>query len=154
MMHYFAYGNLLDVDLMRKLCPSARAVGVMRLDDYEIGFWKCADAGQAGCTLDSAPGRFLWGVQYELSQEDMDKLDKAAGVPEGHWEQQRITVHTPEGKAVETTTYVIPHPSGPHAPPESYVAPIYRGAEALALPGEYVARLRELIQSAQRGAPA
>lgn len=151
-MHYFAYGNLLDVELMQKVCPSARPVGVMRLDGYEIAFAKCADPSQAGCTLDAAPGRSVWGVQYELSDEDMARLDKSAGVAERHWVHSPVTVRDRAGTAIDTITYVIPETSGPHAPPDSYVAPIYKGAEALALPSDYVARLRELIVQAQRGA--
>lgn len=151
-MHYFAYGNLLDIDLMRRVCPSARAVGVMRLDGFEIGFAKCADPSQAGCTLDAAPGATMWGVQYELSDEDMAALDKAAGVAFGHWVHKTVTVHDLDGNAVETTTYVIPQTSGPHSPPDSYVAPIYKGAEALDLPAAYIARLKELIGQAQAAA--
>ena len=57
-MHYFAYGTLLDIDYMRQLCPSARPVGVMRLDGFELGFAKCADPSRAGCTLEAAA---VWG---------------------------------------------------------------------------------------------
>lgn len=148
-MQYFAYGNLLDIDVMRRVCPSARAVGVMRLDDYEIGFAKCADPTQAGCTLDKAPGASMWGVQYELSDEDMARLDKAAGVGKRDWVHHNITVRDRSGAAVETMTYIIPETSGPHQPPDSYVAPIYKGAADFDLPADYVARLRALIEQAQ-----
>ena len=115
-MNYFAYGTLLDLDYMRRLCPSARPLGVMRLDGYELGFAKCADPSRAGCTLDAAPGGSLWGVHYELSEADMTKLDEASGVPQGNWARKRVTIHDLQGKPVETTTYVIPQASARHAP--------------------------------------
>ena len=148
-MHYFAYGTLLDIDYMRQLCPSARPVGVMRLDGFELGFAKCADPSRAGCTLEAVPGHSVWGVQYELSDADMTKLDAASGVPQGHWARKQVTVLDAEGKAVETTTYVIPRASGPHAPPDAYVSHIYTGAAQFKLPSDYIARLRILIGAAQ-----
>lgn len=147
-MHYFAYGTLLDIEHMRRFCPSARAVGVMRLDGYELGFAACADPSRAGCTLDAVPDGTVWGVQYELSDGDMAKLDEVSGVPAGHWARKRVTVRDSDGKAVNTTTYVIPNPSGPHAPPASYVAPILKGAADFGLPASYEVRLRELIRAA------
>jgi hypothetical protein len=148
-MHYFAYGTLLDVEYMRKLCPSARPVGVMRLDGYELGFAKCADPSRAGCTLDPAPGASLWGVQYEISAEDAARLDAASGVPAGHWASIPVTVHDASGGAVATRTYVIPNSSGRHAPGDDYVAPIFKGAAAFGLPAAYVERLRRIVATAQ-----
>jgi cation transport regulator ChaC len=150
-MHYFAYGTLLDIDYMRQFCPSARAVGVMRLDGYELGFARCADPSRGGCTLDAAPDGTVWGVQYELSDEDMAKLDEASGVPKGHWARKRVTVRDAAGNRVDTTTYVIPERSGPYAPSDSYVAPILKGAAAFDLPTRYIARLRQLVQAAEGG---
>lgn len=150
-MHYFAYGTLLDIDYLHRFCPSARAIGVMRLDGYEMGFAKCADPSRAGCTLDAVPGGTVWGVQYELSDEDMARLDEVSGVPKGHWARKRVTVRDAAGNAVNTTTYVIPQPSGPHAPLASYVAPIFKGAADFDLPASYVVRLRQLVQAAEGG---
>lgn len=151
-MHYFAYGNLLDADYMRAICPSARIDGVMRLDGYELGFAKCANPAKGGCTLVATPGASMWGVNYELSDEDMAKLDEASGTRTGDWKRGPITVYDRSGAPVQTTTYRIPQPSGPHAPPDSYVAPIFKGAAALELPSAYVERLRALIDSARSGA--
>jgi hypothetical protein len=122
-MHYFAYSNLLDVDYMRRFCPTAEPVGVMRLDGYEL--------------------------RYRMSDEDMTRLDEASGVPNGDWARKQVTVHDRDGKAVETTTYVIPQPSGAHSPPDSYVAPMFKGAADFGLPESYVARLHGLVDAAK-----
>ena len=148
-MRYFAYGNLLDVDYMRAICPSAQPAGVMRLDGYELGFAKCANPAKGGCTLIATPGASMWGVNYELSDEDMSKLDAASGTATGDWARGPITVYDRDGAPVQTTTYMIPNSSGPHSPPDSYVAPIFKGAAALELPAAYVARLRAIIDAAR-----
>ncbi|MBM6595085.1 gamma-glutamylcyclotransferase [Microvirga pudoricolor] len=151
-MHYFAYGNLMDINVMRRIAPTATAVAVARLDDHQISFKRCSDPAQAGCTLDTVAGSETWGIQYELSAEDMATLDKAAGVPAGHWERKSVTLRDAEGAEHESTTYVIPGPSGAYSPPTTYVDPIFRGARDFDLPGDYVAKLEKIIGDAQKGA--
>jgi len=151
-MYYFAYGNLMDIDVMRRIAPSAKAVAVACLKDHQIAFAKCSDPSQAGCTLNQVEGTQTWGIQYELSEEDMATLDKAAGVPHGHWEHKSIVLRGKDGQEMSSTTYVIPSASGPYAPPASYVAPIYKGAKAFDLPVSYVSTLEEIIVEAQGNA--
>ncbi|MET0607021.1 MAG: gamma-glutamylcyclotransferase family protein [Beijerinckiaceae bacterium] len=151
-MTYFAYGNLLDIDFMRSICPSAEAVGVMRLYGYEMGFAKCANPAKGGCTLVPTPGATMWGVNYVISDDDMRKLDEASGAHNQDWVRRPITVRDVNDRPVETTTYMIPQPSGPHAPSDSYVGPIFKGAAALGFPAHYVERLRAIIAAAQERA--
>ena len=148
-MTYFAYCNLIDIDFMRAFCPSATPLGVMRLDDHEMGFRKCANPAKGGCTLVPTPGGIVLGVNYEMSDADMRKLDEASGTAAEDWVRRPVTVRDGEGRPVETTTYVIPRPSGPHAPGDSYVVPIFKGAAALGFPAEYVKRLQAIIAAAQ-----
>ena len=148
-MQYFAYGTLLDSEEMRKYCPSARALGVMTLDDHEMDFAACRDPSRAGCTLHAKPGATTLGVLYDLSREDMDRLEQISGLPEGLWASKPVTVRDEAGKTTETVTFVVPNSSGPHSPPDSYVAPIYRGLEEFAFPADYVKRLRNIIETAQ-----
>lgn len=149
-MYYFAYGNLMDIEVMRRIAPSAKAVAVACLKDHQIAFAKCSDPSQAGCTLDYAEGAETWGIQYELSEQDMATLDKAAGVPLGHWQHKAIVLLDRDGGELNSVTYVIPEASGPYAPPTSYVDPIYKGAKAFDLPALYVASLEKIITDAQR----
>lgn len=149
-MQYFAYGTLLDSDYMRKFCPSARPVGVMSLDGYEMGFAACSDPSRAGCTLHAKPGAKTLGVLYDLSTEDMAKLEQISGLPEGLWASKPVTVRDKSGRTTDTVTFVVPNSSGPSTPSDDYVAPIYRGVEEFAFPADYVKRLRQIIESAQK----
>lgn len=147
-MHYFAYGNLMDIDLMQSSCPSARPVAVARLDGYELRFVKCTDTAHGGCTLIEDPAAVTWGVHYEMSEQDRAALDDSAGVKERRWALKPVVVKGLDGNDYQTVTYYIPDDRGPHKPTDSYVGPIYKGAEALNLPAEYRSRLRAIIDEA------
>ncbi|MDO9526632.1 MAG: gamma-glutamylcyclotransferase family protein [Gemmobacter sp.] len=147
-MNYFAYGNLMDIDLMRSSCPTARAVTIARLDGHELRFVKCTDTAHGGCTLIEDPAAVTWGVHYEMSAEDRAALDDSAGVAQSRWALKPITVKGVDGKDYQTVTYFIPDDSGPHKPADSYVSPIHKGAAALNLSPAYRERLRQIIDDA------
>jgi len=151
-MNYFAYCNLMDIDLMHSVCPSAKPIAVARLPDHEMRFAKCSDPAHGGCTLAHVEGAETWGVHYELSEADLAALDDSAGIKEGRWAHKPVTVFTIDGDALETVTYHIPNNSGPHAPNDNYVVPIHRGAKALGLPEAYRQRLHEIIAQATAAA--
>jgi hypothetical protein len=151
-MRYFAYCNLMDIELMHSVCPSAKAIAVARLPDHEMRFAKCSDPEHGGCTLAHVDGAETWGVHYEMSDANMAALDASAGIAEGRWARKPVTVYTSDGQMIETVTYHIPNSSGPHAPTESYVGPIHKGAKALGLPEHYRKRLREIIEEATAAA--
>ena len=90
-MNYFAYGTLLDLEGMQDFAPSAKSLGIMTLQGYRLGFGACKRDGVTGCTLDVAPDDVIYGVQYELRKEDMDKLDEAA-VADDMWVRKPVTL--------------------------------------------------------------
>lgn len=147
-MNYFAYGNLMDIDLMRSSCPTARPVAVARLDGHELRFVKCTDTAHGGCTLIEDPAAVTWGVHYEMSAEDRAALDDSAGVSLGRWALKPVTVKGTDGVEYQSVTYFIPDDRGPHRPTDSYVGPIHKGAAALDLPPAYRERLRSIIDAA------
>ncbi|SFI43253.1 gamma-glutamylcyclotransferase family protein [Aerobium aerolatum] len=149
-MHYFAYGTLLVEDAMRSVCPSARNVGFMRLEGFELSFGKCSMDGVAGCTLLPKEGAVTYGIQYELTDEDMAKMDGAAHVEEAQWVHVPVTLVDAEGRSVPSSTYFIPGEFRPWAPTDAYVAPILKGLNECDFPEEYKTRAREIIATAQK----
>ena len=144
---YFAYGTLLELESMRKYCPTAESLGIYRLKDFRIDFKTCgADPSVGGCTLKSAPGNIMHGILYKMPVEERHKLDKASGLDKGLWAVLDITLLDQDGKAVSANTYVIPDPAGPHKPPPSYVRPILAGAREIPLPSDYIAQLEAIIK--------
>ena len=149
MKYYFAYGTLLDLESMQSITPSAKSLGVMKLDGYRMGFAKCHDNSSGGCTLVDEEGGVIYGIQYEMSDEDLAVLDKAAGVDKGLWRHRPIEITDQDGNVFSSSTYFIPDPTGPEAPTDDYVRPILKGLADLPIPSEYVEKMKNIIKQAQ-----
>jgi hypothetical protein len=148
MKHYFAYGTLLDVPSMKAFAPSAEPVGVMRLDGYAMGFAETHQKGKGGCWLKPASGGVVWGLQYRLSDEDMERMDVASGVPQGLWVHLPVTLTDREGRRVDSVTYTIPNDPPPFRPGPDYVGKILAGIAALPMPADYAADVKARIAAA------
>jgi len=149
MKHYFAYGTLLSEPAMTAFAPSAKAVGIMRLDGYELAFGETHSAGTGGCLLKPVAGSEVYGVQYELSDEDMARMDEASGVNRGLWVQLPITVIDEKGKRVKTTTYTIPGSPPKYTPNADYFGKIRKGLDTLPLPAAYIAKVEKIMDDAK-----
>lgn len=148
MKYYFAYGTLLGEKAMRDFAPSARAVGVMRLDGFELGFGETHVAGKGGCWLKPTEGGTVYGVQYELSDEDMERMDKASGVPDGLWVHLPVTLVDERGNTVASSTYTIPGNPPAFRPGDDYVGKIKAGLGTTKLPADYVRKVERTIATA------
>jgi hypothetical protein len=149
-MIYFAYCTLLEVEGMRKYCPTAEPIGTARLPDYMLSFATYSASGtDGGCNLEKAVGRETWGVLYEVTPEELQALDLAAGLDKGYYEKIDVVVIDKDGAHISAVTYVIPQPGGPFRPSSAYTRPILVGARDLELPREYIADLEKIIESAQ-----
>ncbi len=146
-MHYFAYGTLLVEDSMRGVCPSATNVGYMRLDGYEMAFGNCSREGLAGCTLIKKDGAVTYGIQYELTDEDMAKMDGAAEVDTRQWIHKPIVLTDDGGNLIPSSTYIIPGPLNVWKPTQKYVSPILTGLKTSNFPEKYKTFLRDMIDT-------
>ena len=67
---------------MSKRCPSAQLVGLGVLKNYKLDFTISAPErwGGGGCAdIVFEEGKEVWGLVYELTQEDLQNLDNAEG---------------------------------------------------------------------------
>jgi hypothetical protein len=146
---YFAYGTLLDINGMKKYCPSAEPLGVMSLKGYRMDFALCkADPSVGGCTLVEDATNTMYGVLYSLPAKELADLDAASGVDKGLWTTIPITLISDKGQKIPANTLTIAEPAGPYRPPETYTAPILLGAKAWPLPAAYIKELEEIIHKA------
>ncbi len=148
-MKYFAYGTLLTLEVMQSVAPSAKIEGYMRLDGYELGFGHCSHEGTHGCTLIEKSDGIVYGVQFDMSDEDMATLDKAAHVDEQQWVHKPVTLIDEAGNKVLSSTYHIPGAYKHWQPTDAYVAPIYAGLKVCPFPDDYKTFLKKLIVNAQ-----
>ncbi len=153
-MFYFAYGTLLDIDVMKRIAPSVRSLGIMRLDGYRMGFAQCSRGDMTGCTLDEDPAEITYGVQYELSDAEMAGMDGAAVSGRDLWVHKPIKIIDKSGEQVDSLTYIIPGVPPAIAPSDDYVRPILKGLDDLEFPGGYVKKMKALIAAAQNSADA
>jgi len=81
MLKYFAYGSNMDHEQIISRCPSANYVGVGFMPDYKLAFTRNSrNWNSAVADVLISPSDVVWGVVYELSMEDLNKLD----IHEGH----------------------------------------------------------------------
>ena len=75
-MHYFAYGSNMNWPQMKRRCPSSRFVYVARLLDYQFGITRHSRLRDCGtANVYPAAGREVWGIVYEVCDEDLMILD-------------------------------------------------------------------------------
>jgi gamma-glutamylcyclotransferase (GGCT)/AIG2-like uncharacterized protein YtfP len=159
-MLYFAYGSNLNPDEMRERCPSHHVVGMAALADHRLAFPRNSErwgGGTAG--LEHAHGETVWGVVFELSDEDLASLDvvegfKGAGDQHNVYDRELITVDVkrPDDgsvpRRVRAYTFFA-RPSNPSPPGRRYLETILAGARHHRLPEEYVERLAALLPAAE-----
>lgn len=151
-MLYFAYGSNLDPEQMTARCPSHRVVGLAALREHRLAFplfsqkWRSGVAG-----VQPAHGETVWGVVYDLADQDLAALDAIEGFREPG---DQHNVYDRETIAVELTRaddgtfprriraeIYVPRPSNPSPPSRRYRDTMLRGARHHALPDDYLAML-------------
>lgn len=149
MPRYFAYCTLLDTDEMHKFCPHAESTIVASESGYRVTFARYDSSGPGGgCNLQEAPGHRIYGLVYELSDDEFDQLDRISGVDRGYYRRVELQLRGADGEMMNAWTYVMPNPGDAFRPSASYVQPILAGAEASNLPADYRAELREIVRVA------
>lgn len=79
---YFAYGSNMNIDQMRERCPDSRYFGKAFLEDHQIAFTRYSSKWQSAVAdILVKPGKIVWGILYNISIEDLQKLDRHEGHP-------------------------------------------------------------------------
>jgi len=151
---YFAYGSNLDPDQMRTRCPGHRVVGVGALHDHRLTFPRWTERWEGGAaSIQPAHGPVVWGVLYELDDEDLAALDRAEGFhapgdPHNAYERETMSVELvrpADGsipRRVRAQVYVA-RPANPAPPSRRYLDTIVRGARHHRLPAEWIEALEK-----------
>ncbi len=151
-MLYFAYGSNLDPAQMVERCPGHRVVGVATLFDHRLQFrGHSEDWGGAVATLVPSHGSAVWGMIYDLSEENLEVLDRyegfrAPGDQHNQYERVWVTVELVRPlddsvpRRVRAQTYLGRHGEA-GVPSRRYLETILAGARARGLPEDYVERL-------------
>ena len=147
-MYHFAYGSNLSSKFLRRCCPSARFVMRATLPNNRVEFRFYSEKRKGGISsIVPYPSKLTRGVIYEVSEEDMVKLDEVESVPQGHYVRERVLVLGEDKEYHKADLYRVVNPDGPFAPARSYVELMVEGAEEHGLDPEYVENLRSLLGS-------
>jgi gamma-glutamylcyclotransferase len=141
---YFAYGSNMDPRLMSRTLPEATTVGPARLSGYRLEFNVYSDRWEGGAAnLEPDPNAYLWGVVWEVEEEDLETLNTFAGHPT-FYRREDVEVRTPDGQVLDCVTYRVAHQQGYVRPTPAYVASLRGAARMQGLPPEAL----DIIESA------
>lgn len=149
-MLYFAYGSMMDLGEMRGRCTSAKFVAVAKLPDHSLQFTRRSI--KRGCGVADVvpePGKDVWGVVYEIAEEEFANLDKAEGFRPGRplsensyvREQRQVHRDGDESLPILAWIYFANRQPNPLLPNAAYRKLIVDGARHWRLPPEYQAEL-------------
>lgn len=151
-MHYFAYGSNLDPEQMQRRCPGHTVVGLGELRDHKLTFPLTShDWGGGVASVGVAHGASVWGMVFELTDEDLAALDRYEGY-RGPGDQHNLydresasvqLVRADDGsfpRRLRTWIYLA-QSANPSPPSRRYLDAILGGARHFRLPAEYVAKL-------------
>jgi len=143
---YFAYGSNMQratFEGRRGMRPRQRTWG--RLAGYRLCFDLPVGPGERGVAnvvIDSA--ECVCGVLYLLTPEDLERLDRTEGVPNGYYRRVEVDVVDCDGVTVRAWTYASAFATTGRKPSARYLGLLLEGAREHGLPGDYVARLEQL----------
>lgn len=127
---YFAYGSNLCAQQMAKRCPDAGDPRRAVLPDHD---WLINERGVA--TVEPFAGSQVHGVLWQLSDQDLTKLDSAEGVPV-RYRRDRLTVRTDDGPS-PAWVYIDPRVT-PGPPRPNYLPRVIDGAVQHGLPQRWI----------------
>jgi gamma-glutamylcyclotransferase (GGCT)/AIG2-like uncharacterized protein YtfP len=152
-MLYFAYGSNMDWAQMKERCPCAKFVCRAKLPSHRLAFTlrSCSRrCGVADILRDET--KDVWGVVYELPENELENLDKDEdfnpGRPYGQNKYSRENCYVwREGDAKRPLLVSLyrghPQPNPP-LPDCDYKNLIVEGAKQWQLPADYIQELESI----------
>jgi hypothetical protein len=147
-MYLLIYCEWLDSELVKRSLPNARFVTKVKVPDYRLVFTSFSEDDsrgvlEGGCHLAKATGHVLLGVLYEVSEEDLIRLDKLTRVENGRYTRKYLSVIDEEGKKYDAVAHCIKNPKGKSHPTKEYMNHMIKGAKEFSFPQDYIQSLTD-----------
>ena len=127
LVYYFAYGSNLNKKQMKELCPDSKPVSIVTLHNYKLVFTGWSRKWRGGvASIKPFRGEKVLGAIYEISEEDLRRLDKYEGYPD-NYTRAKVTVTGDLGELIEAITYVKAGPVEETPPSREYSLAIQQG---------------------------
>lgn len=150
-MLYFSYGSFLDSETLKKHAPNAKYVNKAVLPDFKVQFnflSKTYDGGVTG--VEPAFGNKALGVLYEVSTDEIKRLDIVEGVTIGIYYRETVTVVDEDGNEYKAETYRTTDPKGPFTHTKRYLGLMIKGAREHGLDPDYIKELEDLYATLEK----
>jgi len=126
-MYYFAYGSNLSKKQMAERCPDSKPKFSAVLPNYKLIFTGWSRQWKGGvASAKPFRGEKVKGAVYEISENDLKKLDRLEDYPVTY-NRLSVIVWTDEGDSAEAITYIKKEQSQETKPSLEYLAVIRQG---------------------------
>jgi gamma-glutamylcyclotransferase (GGCT)/AIG2-like uncharacterized protein YtfP len=126
-VYYFAYGSNLSKKQMKERCPNSKPVAIVTLHHYKLVFVGWSRQWRGGvASIKPFRGEKILGAIYEISEEDLRRLDKYEGAPD-IYNRLKVTVTDDFGELIEAITYVKAGRVEEAQPSKEYLSAIQQG---------------------------
>jgi gamma-glutamylcyclotransferase len=145
-VYYFAYGSNMNWEQMQRRCPSSRFICVARLRGYRFAIGRHSRLRKCGtANIFVEPEAQLWGIVYEISDQDLAILD---GFEDGY-QRKKVQVYAMNDglNPIEVFVYIAPREEQIPLANSEYKRLMLEGAKHWKLPAAYAAIL-EMIEVA------
>lgn len=143
---YFAYGSLMNHEQLLARGAKPTVIGAAKLADHQLAFFDYSPVWDgAEESVVPAAGQEVWGVIYELTPYDRDRLDDTQDARfdgTGAYFHYPAKVTDEEGKVHTVLLYKKNKLGTPQTPSVEYLDVIVQGAVEHQLPAGYVETLR------------
>ncbi len=154
---YFAYGSNLSFEQMqRRIGSKPKVVGKAYLENHRLGFTLYSKLTWKGGVADIVPevGAKVWGVIYELIEEQLEKIDHYEGYKKGRdpkknfYNRTKVEVVDEKGAKQPCLTYQAEVGDEKrrkylyHRPSEQYYDVIRKGGVEHRLPQDFFDHLK------------
>jgi gamma-glutamylcyclotransferase (GGCT)/AIG2-like uncharacterized protein YtfP len=91
-------------------------------------------------TIVPDPASTVWGILWDLTDEDVARLDRYEGVAQGSYHKETVSVIDTTGVVTEALVYIA-RETDPGVPKADYIGRTLKGARAGGFPDVYVTEL-------------
>lgn len=138
--YYFAYGSNMDTQQMLKRVPSAKKIGIGRLEGYSLRFNRRGTYRNSGVASVEKANDEVLGVVWEIKSSDIAILTKIEDP--AAYDRETIEVMFDDGRTQPCITYIAKKQDNFIAPESDYLELIINGAKEAGINETYINRLR------------
>ena len=136
-MRVFIYADNLNPAQLKRRAPEHKFLFKAYLPDHTVHFSRFSSQWRCGlASITPSEGERVWGVVFELTEEDLKILDDFDGeVPEGAFRHLEATVMTEDEQKELVTTHAAT-PIGKFRVKDHYLDYVIKGVKHWELPEE------------------